>query len=833
MAAHLELAERDARARGLSADAARRDARLRFGGVEAIREMHRDARGSRLFEAAWRDVRHARRRLARRPIFFAAAIATLALGIGINALAFSAVSSLLFGPLAVADADRVVWIHANDRVRGLAGEGLWSYDVEALAAAPEVFESVAVIGARARVLATGNRRAEWRGLWTTTSLAHVLRVTPAAGRLFTDADVDSLAAAPAMMIGYERWIAEFAGDPAIVGRTLRFEDNKPHTVIGVLPRGFAFPEGRSPGAGSGIEFANGVQDFWVLGQQSVRDYPGGMTLARLREGVTIAGASDAVARIAASVASAHAELADRSLSLTSLRDHALGPMRRGLPVILAGAILVLMIASANLGCLMLARSAAARPELTLRTALGATRGDLRRLVAAECLWIAGGGAALGLALTWLGRHWLARVAAGRLVLVDRISIDPLVIGLAVGTAVAATLACGLLTAQPRRLARSLDALIVAQVGIALVLLVGAAMLVGSVTRLLAVDTGYERRHVVAADVLLFEPPKEFVPFFVNLHARLKSLPGIASAGLIQSTPLTGKWSLRERVTRPAQPAEAAVELELPGSFVAFEYFDAMSIPIVAGRTFTLEEVTTPSSRVIVVNDLAAQRFFPNQPAVGKYLWMLGKPHEIVGVVKATRDVRLEVPAEPQWYQPAFVGGSQVIVRGTGDSALLVDTLRRELAAADSRLVIRRVEPLDAIVEASVFERRLATQVLTVFALLALVLALIGLFGVVSFQTTERRREFGIRIALGSSRSALAALVLTRTAILTAIGIVIGAVGAVPLTNALESLLFGIRPGDVATIAVMALALGVTALAACAWPAWRASAADPLTVLKRP
>ena len=850
--AHLELAERDGRARGLTPAEARREARLRFGSIEGIKEDQRDVRRPRLLEATWRDLRYARRRLARRPAFFATAVLTLAVGVGASTLAFSAVRGLLFGSLAVPDADRVVWIHANNRAPGVTGEGLWSHDVEALATTRGAFTDVGVIGAVGRVLAVGDRRVEWRGLWVTTSLADVLKIRPAAGRAFTDADAGSTTAAPAMMIGYERWIADFAGDPAIIGRTIRFEDNKPHTIVGVLPRGLAFPEGRSPGAGSGSEFPLGVQDFWTLGQSAPRQYPGGMTVARLADGVRIEQASEAAARIGAVVAEAHPELATRVFSLTTLRDYSLGAMRRGVPVLQAGAILLLAIAAANLACLMLARGRTTRDELSLRAVLGASRGDLARVIAAECAWIAGGGAMLGLLVAWTGREWLGYAAAGRLPLVDRIAVDSVVVAAAVASAIAATFICGLAAvaaALPRGqaaasidragrgqtagrfLSRTLDALLVTQVALAVVLLTGASLLAGSVARLLAVDTGYDSRRVIAADVLLYEPPKTFVPFFVKLHARLTSLPGIDAVGLIQSTPLTGKWNFRDRVETDDTTGGERRTVDMSGSLVAFDYFAAMGVPLVAGRAFTHEEFTTSGRRVLIINDVAARRLFDDDPPVGRRVRMLGESHEIVGVVKGTRDVRLETPAEPQWYQPAFFGGSQIVVRTSGDPRAFVDVLRRELAGADARLVVKRVEPLGEIIAGSVVDRRLSMQVLVAFAAIALLLAVVGLFGVVSFRTAERRREFGVRVALGSSRSALTGLVFTQGAVLAIAGIAIGVFSAVPLSYALESLLFGVAPGDAAPIALAALTLLIAAIAACAWPAWRAGAVDPLSVLR--
>jgi len=350
------------------------------------------------------------------------------------------------------------------------------------------------------------------------------------------------------------------------------------------------------------------------------------------------------------------------------------------------------------------------------------------------------------------------------------------------------------------------------------------------TRLLSVDAGYEAARVVAADVMLFEPPAQFMPFFVNLHDRLRRLPGVEAVGLIQSTPLTGKWMFTERVV-VEDGSVVADAVDVAGSFIAFDYFEAMGIPIISGRAFTRLEFTTSKSTAIVINDVAANRFFPGQPAVGRRVRMVGKSREIVGVVKGTRDVRLDAPVEPQWYEPVVVGGSQVVIRTAGEAIGFVEPIRHELLASDPRLIVRRVEPLDAIVSASVFERRFAMHLLTTVAALALGLALIGLYGVANFRTVQRRREFGVRLALGSTRRALVGLVFRQGAVLAGIGIALGIAVAVPLSRTLDALLYEVVPGDARTVAVSSIALLLAALAACALPAWRAGSTDPLAVLK--
>jgi putative ABC transport system permease protein len=722
-----------------------------------------------------------------------------------------------------------VWIDTHDPQGQPSAEGLAAEDTSALARLG-AFDAVANIGAKRLIRSDGLRRDEWKGLWVSSDLARALGVTPVAGRAFGAADMP-LAQAPAAMLGYERWQRDFGGDPAVVGRVLHFSDNKSVTVIGVLPRGLEFPLGRAPGAGTGVEFAIGVQDFWVLGQDRPDGHPGGITIARLAPAATMASAAAEAAAAAPP---------GRSFAVVPFRDHALGLFAPALPLLQAFAALVLLIACANLGSLLLARAANARHEFAVRAALGAKRADLLRILLAESVLLSAGGAAAGLVLARLGQWLLAGAVPDHVALADRVAIDGAVLMFTAGLGIAAAivftfLPAGLARRAPigalldrgrgqtagRAQARLLNALVASQVAIALVLLTGAALLVQSLWRLLSVDAGYDRGRVIAADILLYEPMREVQPFFLRLHARLRALPGVEAVGAIQSTPLTGKWTFRERVGG----------VDMPGSFVALDYFEAMGIALVEGRTFTPREFTVPEAPAIVINDVAARLLFPGESAIGRRIPLFGQPREIVGVVKGTRDVRLETPAEPQWYQPFLFGDSQLLVRTAGDPAASVAMLRRELLASDPRLIVKRVEPLDAIVRASVFERRVATMLLSIFAGLALTLALVGIYGVTAFTTAQRRREFGVRAALGARRRDLVALVLRRALVTAAAGIAAGIAASVPLTAALRSLMFEIAAGDPRTTIAAALALVAAAAAACALPAWRAGSVDPSITLR--
>jgi predicted permease len=373
-------------------------------------------------------------------------------------------------------------------------------------------------------------------------------------------------------------------------------------------------------------------------------------------------------------------------------------------------------------------------------------------------------------------------------------------------------------------------LVVVQVMLAIVLVTGASLIRQSLGRLMSADTGYESSQVIVADVLLYVPGREVISFYETLQARLRSLNGVEAVGLIQSTPLTGKWTFTEALEVEGQSPPGTAR-QVAGSFVAFDYFKAMGIPLLAGRTFTDGELLPGKRRVIILNDVAARMLFPGTNPVGKSVLLSGRPREVVGVVKGTRDVRLDAPAEAQWYEPGLVGGSQLMVRVSGDLDAFTGTLRRELLDADSRLIVKSVEPLNRILAEHLFERRLTTQLLAAFAAIAFALAMTGLYGVMHVAFVQRKREFGLRAALGAQRADLLRMVLFQGLSLAALGIAAGVAAALAGADVLRSVLYEISPTDPSTFAGVSAAVLVVSAAACFMPAWRAATSDPLDTLR--
>jgi putative ABC transport system permease protein len=786
-----------------------------------------------------RDLHLAVRRLLKSPGFTIAAVLTLALGIGANTLAFSAVRAILVRPLPFRDAERLVWVYARPAAAPDAREKLDANETKAVGTRTTVFDRVAVFGDRAFRAQTGDRPSKWMGLWASPSLFDVLGVEMALGRPFSLDDARQ-GNSKVVTISYERWQRDFAGDSAIVGRVIELGEDR-YTVVGVLPRGLAFPLGRVPQSGNGTGFRVGVQDFWILGQGTEGEYGSGPLIGRLRPGTTLASARAELESAA---------IGDRMLEAIPFREHVVGMTGPALRLLQGFTALVLLIACANLANLVLVRASTREREFAIRAALGAGRSVALRSLLVESLLLTLGGGVLGVLIAAYGRDALQLIAAGRVPLVETIELDGVVLLFTLASCAVTMVVCGVLpttlaagapvhalmqsggraqTAGTRH-TRLRNGLVVTQVALAVGLLVGAALVLQSLTRLLSVDAGYKPEHVLTADVTL-HTGKGYMEYFRSLNEQLRSLPGVERVGIIQSTPLTGKWTFKDPFILPGETENTAKRVS--GNFIAFDYFGAMGIPLLAGRAFTEAEYLDPKgiAPVVIINESAARTFFPGESPLGRTVTLAGTSSSIVGIVKDTRDARLDTAAEPQWYQPLFFEGAELMIRVKGDPAAMMATVRRTLLASDRRLIIDRLEPLDAVIASTVAERRLAVQLLAVFAMVALALASIGLYGVLSFGVAQRRREFGVRTALGARRWDVLRLVMRDGVGLTLVGIGIGLLLTVALGGALRSLLFGVSATDPVTFMAISVACVAVAIAASWMPAWRAATTDPMIALR--
>jgi putative ABC transport system permease protein len=793
------------------------------------------------------ELRLALRRLARTPGFALTVVLTVAIAIGANGTIFSAVRALLDRPLPFHEGDRLVWVYGRASVDGPRGKPTGD-EAGSIAVQTSTYDGVAVIGDRAFLRVTGNRRERWNGLWVTPSLFAVLGIQPALGRPITLDD--ARAGARVMMIGHERWTRDLGGDSTVVGRPIHFYDGHTYTVAGILPPRLEFPIGQMPQSGNGSGFVVGVQDFWILGQEG-DELPGGTVIARLRRDVTPAAAT-AQAAVLGRRLLAEGLITDsaRSMEIVPLRDQALGLVRPGLRLAQGFAVLMLLLACANLANLVLLRTHAREGEHAVQAALGAsTRAIVSGIVTEVALLTAAGGT-LGLALAALARETVRLLAAGSVPMIERIATDwpvalftvamTALVALVVAVVPAVVIARGNLQATllsggrshtaTRRHARLRTALVSSQVALALMLSVGAALIATSFARLMSVDAGYDPHGVVTADVEVFDHPSP-AEFYRDLDRRLRSLPGVKAVGLIHSTPLTGKWTFADPFVIAGRPEDPSTAPLVSGAFVGFDYFGAMNTPVVAGRKFTEQEDMAGNAPVLMINESAARRFFPGRSPLGESVLLAGKARRIVGVVKDMRDVRLDAPPEPQWFQPLFGSGTQLIVRVAGDASDAIPMLRREMLAADSRFVVNGIGSLDDIVATTVTERRMAMRLLSALAAIALGMASIGLYGVVSFNVARRHREFGVRSALGAQRHALLGMVLREGIGMALTGIAIGVGLSVWLTRVLERLLFQVSPTEPSTITMIAGLLLLVAVCASLVPAWRGASVDPAMALR--
>ena len=849
---HLDLIERQLRDRGLSPDAARAEARRRFGNPALVEEDARDALGLRWFDDLRQDARFAVRALAKDRRFAASALLTLALGIGATSAIFSAVSGVVFRPLPFPGPDRLVQIFGTSALTD--SDALNNY--AAIRDQAASFTAAAGYEVTARYLRRGDGADRVMAVQTERQFFDVLGARPLRGRTFGPGDPAAVA-----VVSERFWRDTLDAREDVVGSGINL-DGDLVTVIGVMPADFRFPYGAAsllPGV------ANEARtDLWMPFRNPVspRSRMSHVT-ARLKPGVTLAAAQNELNVITARLAADDPERnRGRGARIVPLARAVVSPAIRRVLFLLFGAVgLVLALACVNVTNLSLARLSARQREVAIRAALGAGRGRLVRQFLTESFVLAITGGALGLALAWAAARLLLSAIAPFVPRAHEIGLDWRVFVFLFVLCSAVAAAVGLVPAllatgarakaaldqaggrntagRPQRWLR--NALVIAEVAIALVLAAGSSMLIRELLRLRQAESGMVTGNVLTAHVghrivpRNGRPPGEDVRPFHEIEARAARLPGVRAAGLTQLLPLQswGWWSVsgdfRARGEDPPSGPPFRIELR----FVTPGYFEALGIPIVRGRGFTAQD-THESPLVLVINETLARRSFGTRDPVG----LTTTRGLIVGVAGDVRQVHLDRPAEPEIYTAIAQNWSQVAELGM---TLVVSTHQRpESLAGDVRSLVRDVSPdlavfdvktMDRVVNDSLADFRLYLALIATFAALALVLAVTGTYGVISCVAVSRSREFAIRAALGASRGRLASLVVRDGLRLGAAGAALGTFAAIVMAPLLQSLPVAIRPPDAATIGPAALLLGALAVAASLIPARRASTADPATALR--
>jgi predicted permease len=853
MRLHLDLRRRRLESEGLSAGAARRTARLRFGNTAVVLENSVDAWGWRWLDDLATDVRFGLRGFRRHTAFAATAVLSLALGIGANTAIFSVVNGLVLRPLPFADPERLVAVYGTSQLMGRRDSVFNLGQVRQQATA---FEGLAGYEVFARYMQRDGRAERVMTVRAEPGFFRILGVPALVGRTFDARDGESVA-----VLAESFWRRAFDADPAIAGRTVVLDD-RPVMIVGVMPDAFQFPYAAAsllPGLG-----LHGRTDAWMPMEQALvarGRFP--RVVARLRHGVTIAAARAELSAIAATIQppSVAPGAAGHGYDIARLREDVVGvSVTRPLFLLLAAVTVVLALACANVANLLLVRVTLRNRELAVRTGLGASRSRLVRQFLAESLLLSLAGGAAGLTLASWITHQVLASASAQIPRAQEVTLDWRVFAFLLGLSAAVGVLVGLaplialrkdlssalqgsdgrstMTVGQRRLR---DALVVAEVALAFFLAVAASLLLRELLRLRATDLGMVTRNVVTLHLGRRVPlPTRGGPIeadvrrFYEIADRAAALPGVRAAGFTQMLPLqnwgweSSSLDFFEKGSASRQPV-FPIELR----YVTPGYFRALSIRIVRGRSFS-DADTAASPIALVINEALARLQFGGLDPVGRQM----NRGTIVGVVADVRGVNADRPGRPEIYYAVAQNWSQLselgmtlVVSTDGPPDPIVDALRSIARDVDPLLAVFEIKTMDRIVSDSLAMFRLFLSLIAAFAVVAVVLALTGTYGVMSYVAASRSREFAVRMALGADRRRLAFAVLRQGAWLTILGLVGGlglGVAAAPLLHRLP---LTVQRPDAAVLAPLMAGLAVVSLGACLLPALRASRVDPMTVLR--
>ena len=856
IAFHLEMRIRDRVAAGEDPDRARAAVLARFGDVEAARTecvLIDERRGRRMKRADHvrefgSDVAYAVRTLRRRPGFALLAIVTLGLGIGANSAIFSVVNGVLLEPLPYTDAAQLFMVQTEYSDGG--AYPLSAPDFMSVREENRVFADVSAVTSQRVTLTGRGEPAEVVATLVSRGALAMLGLSPQAGRSFTDDEHEPGAARAALLT--EAFARRYFGTAAAaLNETITLQGNA-FTVVGVMTAGTETPEQ--------------AQLYLPLAYDST--FSAQTALSRRGEFLSVVARArpDATpATVLADVRRIGADLQERfaatngsvTFTVRPLRDVLLGDVRRPLLVLLGAVGLVLLVACANVANLLLARASVREGELAVRAALGAGRARLVRQLLTESTVLAGAGAVLGLALAWLGTRALVASRPVDLPRMGDIGIDGRVLLFTAGIALVTGLLFGTLPALQAtggRMMRSLResgrgtqssvrgqriraGLVAAELALAVMLLVGAGLLIRSFVAMTRVDAGFEMEGAVSFRVSLpgaaWAEPETRRRFFAQLQEELAALPGVTHVGAATGLPMTDNVSLLGPFQVEGADVPANVLPEMRVVRVTPTYFAALGTPLLGGRMLD-ERDDADAPLVVLFNRAAIGRWFPDGDPVGERILLGGTPREVVGVVGDVLQGAPNAPVEPEMYMPYAQSTGRslaLVVRGRGDMTALAPDIRRTVHALDAQLPVESIDPLTTVFSDAVARPRFFTLLLTLFAGLALVLAVVGIFGVMSFLVAQRAHEISIRMALGADRGRVIAMVVGSALRVAAIGLAAGLALALALGGVVRSQLFGVQPADPVTIAAVIVLLGGSAALASFIPARRAARMQPAAALR--
>jgi putative ABC transport system permease protein len=857
MDSHLQMHIEDNLRRGMNSIEARREALMKLGGVEQTRERYRERRGLPFLEVLLQDLRFSARMFVKNPGFAAAAVITLALGMAANTVIFSVMNATILKPPNFPESRRLVLVwetlgKGSDNLNIISAPNYWDFQRQ-----NHVFEDIAIFDAAGRgynLSASGDTREpeQVSGLRISASFFSVLNVHPFLGRVFLPEE-EIRGKDHEVILSYGLWTRRYAGDRALVGKTIRV-DGEDSTVVGVMPREFHW------------EFWSGERQLWVPVGYTVGDKDRGansfVAFARLKPGVTVAQARSEMEGMGTRLAQQYPKiLTDMGATVVPLGDYGLEVLRRVMWALLTAVGFVLLIACVNVANLLLARGAARQKELAVRKALGAGGARIARQLLTESVLLALAGGLCGLFLTaWSTSLLPALLPAQALHIpfreINTIPIDGRVFAFVLFVSSLAGIFFGLVAAVSAlrgdvadslkeggrsstggRSVRLRQVLVASEVALALVVLCGAGLMIESMARLLGVQPGFDPKNVLTMEVSLpqedlYNGPPGLPRFCQDLEERVKTLAGVVAVGAVAHLPLEG--NARRNFTIEGRPDPGPGNSPSANYTVACpNYFHAMGESLLEGREFTQKD-TSGSPGVIVINQRMARKFWSNEDPVGRRIRQNGSWLTIVGVVGDVRHWGLDREMQPQFFRPytqAAWPTMSIVVRTTTAPASYAVAVKKVLSETMPDRPVSDVATLESIVQDSLGSRRFPMLLLSVFALLALALAAVGIIGVVSYSVTQRSNEIGIRMALGARPVDVTKLVLKGSMRWVLIGMVFGMAGSLGLGRLLGSLLYGVRPTNLAVLGTVSLLLALVALLASYLPARKAAKVDPLVALR--
>jgi predicted permease len=873
---HLEREIEENIARGMTPQDARYAAIRSFGGVERVKEESRDVRGVRLLEDVWQDLRYGARTLLKRPGFTLAAVLTLALGIGANTAIFTIVHGALLRPLDYPKPDQLMYLTAEAPAIGGARNALSAPEYTEFRQMNQSFAAVGAYSTGGVAYTTGevnvtagDRPLRARSISVDAHLLKALGIQPEQGRFFSDEETarwTGTLSPPIAILSHELWRTAFGGRP-LVGQKVEIE-GRPHEIVGIMP----------PGADVMDKHTQVWLPLWLHPNTARRRGAHVLyVIARLKDGVTAGMAQTELSaflenwgeRVGANdhvPTNRPLRSVDHTLQLRALQDAIVGNASRAIWVLQAAVGFVLLIVCANLANLVMARASSRRREFVVRAALGASRGRLLRQAVTEGALMSGAGAVLGLWLASAGVRALIRAYPTSVPRTSELTIDLPVLLVAIGISTGTALLVGLVSLGRWRTSSIMTALkegargsggawrrhtrrglLIAQVAFAVMLVIGAGLLIQTVYNLTRIDAGFDRSRLVTFSMTLpmaNSEPVTRAQAYQRVLDRLRSVPGVlgtaAMSGLPPNrTPDAIATPIENYSSYDGKPFENIDYYQ----FVMGDYFGTMGIPIIAGRGFERTD-NASQGKVVIVNETLAKRIWRGQNPIGQRLRPPGGSfgssddawHTVIGVAKDVRQGGVERPAGTELYVSLDQHGvsppsMNVVMRTTLAPATLSGTIERVAHELDAAVPVVRLRDMDSVFAESIRRPRLLAQLLGAFAGLATLLAAIGTYGVLSYTVTERRREIGIRVALGATRSHVLIQIMKQGLQTTAIGAAIGLAGALAVNRLIASLLFGVQPTDIVTIAFVIGTITAVAVVASWLPAWRASRLDPTVALR--